>query len=316
MLAVQLPPPHGLDKSALYISTEAPLSTKRLDQILSTHPHFTSLPLSERPSLSRIQSAQLHDLESQDHILRYQVPIQIQRSDIGLIVIDSVAANFRAEFETSKTKKSVEALALRSMQLAKLGHLLRHIATSNNVAIVVANQVLDRFAPAAILPDQMPTLSQRSVNTQLDDRSNPSQRSTPHPRDRTLTAPHVEPLPAQLQEDTTLNIDGLLALDHQQRFCSGWGDDPSVFKDLKAPSLGLTWTLQVGARIALLKEPILKPQDYLLGPGMDIIGWRRWIKVAYAKECADHNGVKGTPFEIWEGGIRRKLEHEEKGNVA
>lgn len=317
LLAVQLPPPYGLNKSALYISTEAPLSTKRLTQILSSHPRLTALPLSDKPSLSRIQSAQLQDLESQEHILRYQVPIQIQRSDIGLVVIDSIAANFRAEFESSKPKKGVEALALRSSQLAKLGDLLRHIARTSNVAIVVANQVLDRFASVAMPPDLMSNiLSQKS--TQVEDHSGLSQRGTPVGRERSLPTPVPEPapasaaVPAQVQGDNSLNIDGLLTLDHQQRFCSGWGDDPSVFKDLKAPSLGFTWTLQVAARIALLREPILRPQDYVLGPGMDIVGWNRWIKVAYATDCADSNGVKGIPFEIWEGGIRYKSEDQQE----
>jgi len=94
-------------------------------------------------------------------------------------------------------------------------------------------------------------------------------------------------------------------LDHQQRFFSGWGDDPGTTTELKTPSLGLTWTNQVAARIVLLKEPILKPQDYVLGPGMDIVGWKRSLKVAFASWCEDDNGGRGTPFEIWEGGLRQ-----------
>ncbi|KAL1306611.1 hypothetical protein AAFC00_005293 [Neodothiora populina] len=303
LLAVQLPAPLGLDKSALYISTEAPLSTKRLSQILAQHPRLTSLPLSEKPSLSRVQSTQLHDLESQEHILRYQVPVQIERSNIGLVIVDSVAANFRAEFESSKTKKSVEALSQRSAQLAKLGALLRDIARTKDVAIVVANQVLDRFAPAATLMEQASALSQRSISTQLDGPGSASGRSTPLGRQASTS---LAPAALETQIPLLLSTNDPLSLDHQQRFFTGWGDHPHSHKDLKTPSLGLTWTNQVSARIVLLKEPILKPQDYVLGPGMDIVGWNRWIKVAFSSWCRDHNGDKGLPFEIWEGGIRGK----------
>merc|ERR1712137_1279713 len=96
LLASQLPPPQGLAKSAVYISTEAILSTNRLAQLLASHPALTSLPAAQKPSLSRILSIQTPDLESQEHILRYQLPVAIQKHHV---VLDSVAANYRAEFE-------------------------------------------------------------------------------------------------------------------------------------------------------------------------------------------------------------------------
>lgn len=120
---------------------------------------------------------------------------------------------------------------------------------------------------------------------------------------------------AKQQDDSIppahLSTSDPLALDHQQRFFSGWGDIPLSFHNqfplanLKTPSLGLTWTSQLAARVVLLREPIYKPQDYLLGPGSDIIGWRRYVKVAFAKWAGDANGVDGNRFEIWEGGLRK-----------
>lgn len=243
-------------------------------------------------------------MESQEHIIQYQVPVQIQRSNIGLVIIDSIAANFRAEFDNSNNKKSAEALAQRSIQLAKLGTLLRGIARTHHVAVVVANQVLDRFSAPAMAFEQNPILSQRSAHTQSENSANASGRSTP----RLPSNPTAPPLPM------ILTTNDPLSLDHQQRFFSGWGDDPEYMRDLKTPSLGLTWTNQLAARVALLKEPILKPQDYLLGPGMDIVGWKRWIKIAFASWCQDSNGKDGVPFEIWEGGIRRKVDESEKKN--
>ena len=92
LLAVQLPPPHGTGRNALYISTEAPLSTRRLTQMLNNNPLFKSVPISERPSLDNIISTTTPDLESQEHILTYQVPVEVERRNVGLIVLDSVAA--------------------------------------------------------------------------------------------------------------------------------------------------------------------------------------------------------------------------------
>lgn len=278
------------------------MQTKRLAQILAQHPRLASLPPSERPSLARIQSTQTHDLEAQEHILRFQVPVQVQRSNVGLVIVDSVAANFRAEFDQSKSKKGIEALAQRSSQLVQLGALMRGLARSQNVAVVVANQVLDRFTAAASVFDYASHLSQKSVYAQLDDIPPASGQSAPA---RLPSNPNAPPINSQPPPPALLSTHDPLALDHQQRFFTGWGDDIYV-RDLKTPSLGLTWTNQVAARLVLLKEPIFKTQDYLLGPGADIVGWRRYIKVAYASWCENNNGSPGTPFEIWEGGIRRK----------
>lgn len=290
LLAVQLPPPKGLGKTALYLSTEAPLSTTRLDQILTRHPYLSSLSECEKPSLSRVQSTQLQDLEAQDHVLRYQVPVQIARANVGLIIIDSVAANFRAEFDRVGANSS-DALARRSLQLTQLGAHLRDLARSHNVAIVVANQVLDRFGPAASPFDATATpLSQNSVATQMSSTNN----------NNTSTMP-----PLSQQPQLLLSTNDPLSLDHQQRFFTGWGDD-RFMRDLKTPSLGLTWTNQLSARIVLLKQPILKPQDYLLGPGMDIVGWRRHLKVAFSAWSRDDNGKNGVEFEVREEGIRSK----------
>jgi DNA repair protein RAD57 len=66
-----------------------------------------------QPSLDRIVSIVTPDLESQEHILWYQAPIAIQRYDVGLLVVDSVAANFRAEFETPGLPGGAASMAKR-----------------------------------------------------------------------------------------------------------------------------------------------------------------------------------------------------------
>ncbi|AEO71454.1 uncharacterized protein THITE_116745 [Thermothielavioides terrestris NRRL 8126] len=77
-----------------------------------------------------------------------------------------------------------------------------------------------------------------------------------------------------------------LLLDHQQRWFTGWGDDPSLSPSspsysigvppaLKTPSLGLVWTTQLAVRIALLRTAA--------GAGAGLgLRRRRWMKVVFA----------------------------------
>ncbi len=111
LLATQLPPPHGLSRSALYISTESALPTTRLSQMLSSHHILAST--NPKPSLDHVISIVTPDLESQDHILLYQLPVAIRRHNIGLVVLDSVAANYRAEFERPGAGKNGANMAKR-----------------------------------------------------------------------------------------------------------------------------------------------------------------------------------------------------------
>lgn len=217
LLSVQLQAPRGLAKSAIYISTEAALSTSRLHQLLRLNPTFSELPTDARPSLSRVLSIQTPDLESQEHILRYQLPVAIRRQNIGLVVIDSIASNFRAEFDHNRKKvpEKIEigklpegtTMADRRSQLVQLGAFLRDLAREEDTAIVISNQVADRMSP--IFPSQA--------------------TSTP----RICSDP--------------------LALDHQMCWFTGWGDCRNDISNLKTPSLGLVWANQISARVALIK---------------------------------------------------------------
>ncbi|EME48300.1 hypothetical protein DOTSEDRAFT_147656 [Dothistroma septosporum NZE10] len=96
-----------------------------------------------------------------------------------------------------------------------------------------------------------------------------------------------------------LSTDDPLSLDHQQRFFTGWGDDPNS-TNMKTPTLGLTWTNQLSARIALLKKPIYADRAYYPGDERDLIGWHRTCKVVFSAWCCEGK----TDFEIWQGGIR------------
>jgi DNA repair protein RAD57 len=234
LLSAQLPAPHGLSRSSIYISTESPLNTTRLHQILTTHPFYASLPPSSRPTLDNIHTIPVNDLEAQDHILTFQLPLAVRRFNAGLVIIDSVAANYRAEHSTS----SSAGLAERAAELAKLGSLLRRIAREENVAVVVTNQVSDRFDDP----------SGREMLTQELMRGTAAATSSP------------EGTPAH--PDTHPHLDTIMSLDYQSRFFTGWGNaSPSRSQrsqphreDLKTPALGLAWANQIAARIVLKME--------------------------------------------------------------
>ncbi|KAJ6181086.1 hypothetical protein N7519_011547 [Penicillium mononematosum] len=243
-LAIQLPKPQGLQRRAIYISTEHPLSTPRLSQILECHPVLSTLPAEQTPSLQDILSINAMDLESQDHILNYHLPVAIERYDIGLVIIDSITSNYRAEHESN----SLHANAKRSSELAKLGHLLRNLAVKEDIAIVLANQVSDRFESLKG--------SEPASRTGF-----PSMSQTPSP---TILFPAISSSPYHAPDDK--NFDGsylisprvrnsMLNVAHQERFYSGWGD--GIYPEsgsLKNPALGLVWSTQIACRIALKKE--------------------------------------------------------------
>lgn len=168
---------------------------------------------------------------------------------------------------------SSRSLAYRSTQLVRLGALLRSLAREHDCAIVVANQVSDRF---------------------------PSSPPPPPP----LQSSHPP------SSSSSLSLHSVLSLDHQQGFFTGWGAHPpfpsssslsSSFTTttLKTPSLGPVWTNQIACRIALTKCIDLDPNT------MTTTRTRRWMKVVFAPWVrATGEEDTGVEFEIGKGGIR------------
>ncbi|KAI0602269.1 DNA repair protein RAD57 [Biscogniauxia sp. FL1348] len=357
LLSVQLPPPHGLGRPALYISTEAPLSTRRLSQILTNHPFFQDESES-KPTLDGIISTVTPDLESQDHILTYQVPVEVERRNIGLIVLDSVAANYRAEFERGgKGGSSGSNLAARSNELVRLGQLLHELARKHNLAVVVANQVADRFSPpqayhntpvfprSSALPhkpylhlgaSQESPLASRSRNAVPNlSQPDPPSSSSNSMADIVVKSSMPEPPPPPDDPLSTQYSHPALLLDHQQRWFTGWGDDPYESGEggtLKTPSLGLVWSTQIASRVALFRRPVYYHRPELLrdgeeeddsdGHGNGVAGvrttaaasWRRWMKVVFAPHVpGSGSGLDGAvEFEVTMGGLKG-VEGVEKG---
>lgn len=203
---------------------------------------------------------------------------------MGLVILDSVAANYRAERSSANTPS---ALATRSAQLVRLGALLRSLSREHDCAVVVANQVADRFAPIS-------TTSRASVSVSAGNIFSSSPAST---------ATSFAPAPS------------VLGLDHQQRFFTGWGAEPSSQShNLKTPSLGLVWANQITCRIALVKERDYGSAGFRVGEvaveGIEGVEWnsrrwKRWLRVVFAPWVkGTEETEKGVEFEVWSAGVR------------
>ena len=342
LLAVQCPAPHGLGRPAIYISTEAPLATQRLSQMLASNPVFASMSRTARQSLlDRIFSIATPDLESQEHILTNQVPVMVERFNVGLVVLDSVAANYRAEFERGTNSSASHGsgggnqqygsnMAARSTELVRLGMELRELARRRNLAVVVANQVADRFTtyrstPASFRPPPRPPRAAAARGTTADESPLATRTRGPAPplpavepsssvaellpprsslaqadeHEQDRPPPPSRPPPPPYEDRT--DAPPALLLDHQQRWFTGWGDDPYGDLALKTPSLGLVWSTQIASRVALFKRPVWGPSRYREDDDDAAAGvqtmrtWRRWMKVVFAPHApASGDGLDGA----------------------
>lgn len=223
-----------------------------------------------------------------------------------------MAANYRAEFErpgAGNGQNSGANMAQRSSELVKLGQLLKDLARDEKCAIVVANQVADRFyglggSPVLNRATQSSPLARRG-------RGNLPDSSMGGPMSSLPGAGLVLGDPAMIAFKSTKDP---MSLDHQQRWFTGWGDDPHPShlstKNMKTPSLGLIWTTQIACRIALIKRPVYGPgvvADEENERGEAVLRkWRRWIKVVFAPHVAASGpGIEGAvEFQIKGEGMR------------
>lgn len=304
LLSAQLPAPQGLSCSTLYISTESALPTTRLSQLLRSHPSLASI--TPKPTLDSVHCIVVSDLEAQDHILRFHVPVQIKARSTRLIILDSVAANYRAELErpgVNGIQTHGANMAQRSGDLVKLGQLLRDLAREYNVAIVVANQVADRFSSFS-------SGNNTNSNTSRLDRTvvNATQSSPLAHRGPASSLAIPSSMPATQRPFST--TPDPLSLDHQQRWFTGWGDDTSphslVSQNMKTPALGLIWTSQIACRIAFVKRPVYGRKEVVEDEGgVSLRRWRRWVKVVFSPGVRESGAGLGgaVEFEITGRGI-------------
>lgn len=203
-------------------------------------------------------------------------------------------------------------MAQRSSELVKLGQLLRDLAREENIAIVVSNQVADRFSGGG--GNHSPAFNRATQSSPLARRSGRMPSSSMAVPTSSMSAVAELGLVNPNSEQFTASTTDHMSLDHQQRWFTGWGDalHPShlAVKSMKTPSLGLIWTTQIACRIALIKRPVYGPSlvaDEETGRGEPVLRkWQRWMKVVFAPHVAHSGaGLQGAvEFEIRGEGVR------------
>lgn len=138
----------GLGKRAVFISTESGLETRRLVQMIKrgnevnggiSPGHVTEKDSSNGISLDHVAFIACRDLEQQERVFQYNLPNLLENDgggSYGLVVIDSLAAHYRAEELTSKGD-----FTSRDKRLLRTLHHLKGLARKHNVAVVFANQI-------------------------------------------------------------------------------------------------------------------------------------------------------------------------------
>ncbi|XP_078441156.1 homolog of X-ray repair cross complementing 3 (XRCC3) [Wolffia australiana] len=135
-LCALLPPSHGgLSASSLYIHSEFPFPISRLRQ-LSTH-----LTTSHSSPLDHVLVRGVHTADELLAVLD-RLPGFISRPISGLpvklIVVDSIAAVFRSDFDNSAVD-----LKKRSSMFFTIAAKLKELAVLFGLAVVVTNQIVD-----------------------------------------------------------------------------------------------------------------------------------------------------------------------------
>jgi len=158
LLNVQLPFDHGgLEGGALYISTIGRFCSKRLAQIFQSwrsrledaagsnstlangsDPKENELDEFQEKYLNQIHILHLRDLETQTHFLKYQIKNHMERNNIKLLVIDTIAGNFRVPEDGQVDQ-------FRAKMIFETGEILHSIASSLNAVVLCINEVSAKF---------------------------------------------------------------------------------------------------------------------------------------------------------------------------
>ncbi|KAJ3181705.1 DNA repair protein xrcc3 [Geranomyces variabilis] len=145
----------GLDGGAIYISTEQPFPVSRFHNIAAARfPTISPIDILDRTHIVHIR-----DHETQQHILTCYLGATVARLNARVVVVDSIAANFRGgdvDLSSSTTTGANTALADRAGMLYEVGRALKHVADTHGCVIVCLNQVVDVFAKEWPARQQLP----------------------------------------------------------------------------------------------------------------------------------------------------------------
>ncbi|XP_007942810.1 DNA repair protein XRCC3 [Orycteropus afer afer] len=204
-LAVQLPQQHGgLQAGAVYICTEDVFPDRRLQQLIAHQPQLRADVPGEL--LSRVRFGDqifvehVADMDALLECVGQRLPVLLARGMARLVVLDSVAAPFRCEFDS-------QASAARARHLLALGATLRRLSCDFQSPVLCINQVTataaevggpagpQGFSDERVSPALGTAWSSQLLVRLTAERSR-SRKASPGPPARTLrvlSAPHLPP---------------------------------------------------------------------------------------------------------------------------
>jgi len=135
-LTAQLPTSRGgFDGEVVYISTEKVFPSQRLAELSEYFIQIYGDLLPDTP-MDQVNLEHITDTESLLQSLEVRLPnlMAEKKGKIRLVVVDSIAALFRADYDKTEMEKRTE-------DLRKVGVTLHNLSRDYNVAILVINQV-------------------------------------------------------------------------------------------------------------------------------------------------------------------------------
>ncbi|XP_029282166.1 DNA repair protein XRCC3 [Cottoperca gobio] len=143
-LSVQYPTQYrGLNSGAVFICTEDSFPIRRLQQLIRDQSCLRSdVPPSLISSLQfsdHVYIEHAADLDSLQECLSRRVPLLLARGVVRLLVVDSVAALFRSEFQAADWLE-------RNKQLLTFSSKLHHLSMEFSTPVLCINQVKDVFS--------------------------------------------------------------------------------------------------------------------------------------------------------------------------
>ncbi|XP_077990024.1 DNA repair protein XRCC3-like [Glandiceps talaboti] len=140
-LTAQLPHQlNGLDAGVAYICTEDVFPNKRLYQMIQNFQQRLDPDVVRQLSLGdHIYIEHASDQESLWQCITQRIPILLKRGMIKFVIVDSVAALFRGEYDVGE-------MATRARHLRSLGAFLHKLCYQYHIPIVCVNQVTANIA--------------------------------------------------------------------------------------------------------------------------------------------------------------------------
>ncbi|KAH3851375.1 DNA repair protein XRCC3-like [Dreissena polymorpha] len=131
----------GLDSGALYICTEDAFPSKRLYQMIKNFTASHGNKLCNQGNLGdKIFIEHVADFEGLMSCLSNKAPILLNSGAVKMIIVDSVAAHFRSDYESNEMYK-------RAQHICAMGSLLCKYSHKHQIPVVCINQVTSSMSP-------------------------------------------------------------------------------------------------------------------------------------------------------------------------